>query len=146
MWLRLLGGAFSASAAGRVREVTDFGSNPGNLRMLAYAWEAANERLTSLIAALSDASLVPATIADRLVKLLPRGNSTSFTPRERSLPADPTLRFRMSANMILICVLVMAGVLFAQWAAGLQPKHESITHEPPSHTVDQTVPSDQLNR
>jgi hypothetical protein len=112
--------------------------------------EAANERLTSLIAALSDASLaslVPATIADRLVKLLPRGSTASFTPRERSLPADPTLRFRMSANMILISVLVMAGVLFAQWAAGLQQRHEGTTHKPASHTtVDQTAPVDQPNR
>jgi hypothetical protein len=108
--------------------------------------EAASERLTSLIAALSGASLaslVPATIADRLVKLLPRGNATSVISRGRSLQADPMLRFRVSANMILIIVLVMAGVLFAQWAAGLQPRHEGMTHEPASHTaVDQTLPAD----
>lgn len=44
--------------------------------------EAANQRLTSLIAALPDvAASAPATIADRLVKLLPRGNPGSVASR-----------------------------------------------------------------
>jgi hypothetical protein len=87
--------------------------------------QAARQRLTSLIAALPDAPaarLAPAMIADRLIRLLPRGDRSAVASRERLLHADPTPTSRSIADMILINLLVMAGLLCAQWAlAGLQP-------------------------
>jgi len=59
--------------------------------------EAANRRLTSLIGALPPESavpLVPAAIADRLVRLLPRGTSASVASRGQSLQTDPALHSR----------------------------------------------------
>lgn len=111
--------------------------------------EAANQRLTSLIAALPGASAsAPATIADRLVKLLPRKNLASVASRGRVLQTDLTLRSRTMTNMILINMLVMAGLLFAQWAlADLQPPHEDVAHAAVSRTVvEQTPQAGQLNR
>jgi hypothetical protein len=87
--------------------------------------DAANQRLTSLIAALPDAPaarLSPATIADRLIRLLPRGETYAVASREKLLCADPVPNLRTISNMILINLLVMAGMLCAQWAlASLQP-------------------------
>ena len=113
--------------------------------------EAANQRLTSLIAALPDAPaarLAPATIADRLVKLLPRGNPSSVAFRERSLRDDPTPTSRTFASMILINLLVMAGLLCAHWAvATLHPPRAGTVHAAVSGTiVPQTPHADQLNR
>jgi hypothetical protein len=80
--------------------------------------EAANRRLTSLIAALPDAPaarLASATIADRLIKLLPRVDPSSVASRERLLSADPTPTSRTITNMVLINLAVMVGMLCAQW-------------------------------
>jgi hypothetical protein len=101
--------------------------------------EAANQRLTAS---------APATIADRLVKLLPRKNLASVASRGRVLQTDSTLRSRTMTNMILINMLVMAGLLFAQWAlADLQPPHEDVAHAAVSRTVvEQTPQAGQLNR
>jgi hypothetical protein len=101
---------------------------------------AAKQRLTSLLAALPDAPvawLAPATIADRLVRLLPRGDGASAASRERLLGADPAPNSRTVANMILINLLVMAGMMCAQWAlAGLQPPASaSSVHAPVSRTA-----------
>jgi hypothetical protein len=100
--------------------------------------EGANRRLTSLLGALPAESAVPplpAAIADRLVRLLPRGSSASVASRGRLLKTDPTLRSRTMTNMLLINVLVMAGVLFAQWAlADLQPPHEGVARTALSRT------------
>jgi hypothetical protein len=106
--------------------------------------EAANQRLTSLIAALPDAPaarLAPATIADRLIKLLPGGGPSSFPSRERLLRADPTPTSRTITNMILINLLVMAGMLCAQWGlASLQPPHVGSVHEATSSLVVPQTP------
>ncbi len=89
--------------------------------------EAANQRLTSLIAALPDApetQLAAATIADRLIKLLPSGKPSSVASREKAPRADPTPATGTARNLILINLLVLAGLLGAQWAlARLQPPH-----------------------
>jgi hypothetical protein len=114
--------------------------------------EAANRRLTSLIAALPDTPagrLAPATIAGRLVKLPPRGGSSSVASREKPLRTDPTPTptSRTIANMILINLLVMAGMLCAQWAlAGLQPRHVGTGHAAASgEVIPQTPQVGQLN-
>ena len=87
---------------------------------------AANQRLTSLIAALPDAPatrLAPAKIADRLVGLLPRAGAPAATPRVAMSPAaGATVAGGAVTNMILINLLVIVGMLCAQWVlAGLQP-------------------------
>ncbi len=89
--------------------------------------EAANQRLTSLIAALPDAPearLAAATIAGRLIKLLPRGKPSPGASREKVLRADPMPVPHRTRNLILINLLVMAGLLGAQWAlSNLQMPH-----------------------
>jgi hypothetical protein len=107
--------------------------------------DAAMQRLTSLIAALPGAPaarLAPATIADRLIKLLPRRTPSSVAARERPLGADPTPTSRTIANMILINLLVMAGMLCAQWAvASLQPRQAGAVHAAASSTaIPQILP------
>ncbi len=109
--------------------------------------EAANQRLTSLIAALpggAAASLAPATIADRLIKLLPRTPS----PVGKLLQTDPTPHSGPITSMILVSLLVMAGMLFAQWAfVDLQSPHKGMPGAAASHTaVVQTSQAGQLNR
>jgi hypothetical protein len=88
---------------------------------------AANQRLMSLLAALPDTSSArraPDTIADRLVKLLPRRDGASIVSREKLLRADPAPTSRAVVNVILINLFLMAGILCAQWAfAGRQPAH-----------------------
>jgi hypothetical protein len=112
--------------------------------------QAANRRLTALIAALPGAPtarLAPATIADRLVRLLPRG-ATPAVSRDKLLSADPVPSARTIANVILINLLLMAGMLCAQWAAAsLQPPaYVGTVHAPLSGTVfPQISPADQDN-
>ena len=105
---------------------------------------AASQRLASLIAALPNAPaarLAPATIADRLIKLLPRGDRSSVVSRERLLRGDPATRSRTIANMILINLLMMAFMLCAQWAlAGLQPAHVETAHAAASRTIIPQTP------
>ena len=111
--------------------------------------EAANQRLTSLIAALpGTALLAPATIAERLVKLLPRRDSASVPSRGKLLQTDSTLRSRAMTKMILVNVFVLVSVLLAQWAlAGLQPPHEGMFHAAASRTgALQTSHAGQINR
>jgi hypothetical protein len=112
---------------------------------------AAGQRLTSLIAALPDAPaarLAPATIADRLVKLLPRENPSSATSLEKILRVEPTPTFRVVANVILINLLVMAAMLCAQWTlASLQPQHVGTIHAAaPGPVIPRTPQPGQLNR
>ena len=78
--------------------------------------EAANQRLTSLIAALPEARLAPAAIAKRLIKLLPRGDTSSVASRGNLPRTDPMPAPRTSRNVILINLLVVVGLLVAQWA------------------------------
>jgi hypothetical protein len=78
----------------------------------------AHQRLASLIAALPDAPamrLNPATIADRLVRLLPRGEPASIAARIVALRADPAPTMRGVASTILINLLLMGGMIFVQW-------------------------------
>lgn len=86
---------------------------------------AANQRLTSLIAALPDAPSTrsqPDTIADRLIELLPRGDISSITSRAKSLGASAVPNAQGVARMITINLLLMFGILCAQWAlASLKP-------------------------
>jgi len=88
---------------------------------------AANQRLTSLIAALSETStprVTAATIASRLTELLPRGTPCSVASPQKPLRVDPTPASHRIANMILINLLMIAGILCAQWAlASRQPPH-----------------------
>jgi hypothetical protein len=111
--------------------------------------EVASQRLTALIAALPDgpaARLAPATIADRLIKLLPPQISSSVASRERLRRADPTPTSRSMLNVVAINLLVMAVVLCAQLAlASLQPPTGAAVHIPASGTVvTQTPQADQL--
>jgi len=106
--------------------------------------DVANRWLTSLIAALPAGSAVPlepATIADRLIKLLPCGNPTSVASRANLLQTDPKLRSRTMTNMLLINAFVMVGALFAQWAlAELHPPHEGVARATVSRTVAEQTP------
>jgi hypothetical protein len=73
--------------------------------------ESANQRLTSLIAALPAAPagrLPAATIADRLIRLLPRATPSLVASRDGSLRANRTPTSRTIANMVLINLLVAA--------------------------------------
>jgi len=96
---------------------------------------AARRRLASLLAALPDAPAAPETI-ERLVALLPRRDRTSIASRANLLRADPAPTSHTVANLILINLLVMAGMLCAQWAlTSLQPAHVGTTHAAASGTV-----------
>jgi hypothetical protein len=80
---------------------------------------AANQRLTALIAALPDAPatwLPPGTIADRLLALLPRGDISSIAARATWPVTDATPKSQRVARVIAINLLLMAGMLCAQWA------------------------------
>lgn len=113
--------------------------------------EAAKQRLAALISDLPSGAVPPllqATIADRLVKLLPRGTVgpvVSGGTRHRSGSAR---RYRTIINIIVINVLVMAGVLFAQWALeGLQPSQSDMAGPAGARAVvPQTSQADRLSR
>jgi len=75
---------------------------------------AANQRLTSLIAALPDAPSTwsqPDTIADRLIALLPRGDSASVPACGKLLGADAVLNSLRVARVLAINLLLLAGML-----------------------------------
>ena len=86
---------------------------------------AANQRLTSLIAALPDAPSTrsqPDTIADRLIALLPRGDSASVGACAKLLGADAVPNSRRVARVLAINLLLLAGMLCAQSVlASLKP-------------------------
>lgn len=80
---------------------------------------AANRRLAALIAALPDAPATwsqPGTIADRLIALLPRGDNTSTASRATLRAADAAPKSQRVVRVIAINLLLMAGMLCAQWA------------------------------
>src|ERR1035437_10208034 len=101
---------------------------------------AANQRLTSLIAALPDA---PSTrsqsdmIADRLIELLPRGDISSIASARSCLGADTAPNAQSVAKMVAFNLLLMVGMLCAQWAlASLRPPADADTiHAPASGTA-----------
>jgi hypothetical protein len=79
----------------------------------------APERLTSLIAALPDrlsARRDPATIAARLIGLLPRG-AASNVPRQALLVTDAATNFHAVTRVIFINAILVAFMLGAQWLA-----------------------------
>ena len=90
---------------------------------------AANQRLTSLIAALPDAPSTwsqPDTIADRLIALLPGGDSASVAACAKLLGADAVSNARRVARVLAINLLLLAGMLCAQWAlVNLKPPPEA---------------------
>jgi hypothetical protein len=98
--------------------------------------EAANQRLTSLIAALPGAPstlLQPDTIADRLIALLPRGDISPVASRGKSLGADAAPNSQRAAKMIVMNLLLMAGMLCAQWVlANLKPPASADTIQAPA--------------
>ncbi len=98
--------------------------------------EAANQRLTSLIAALPEARLAPAAIAKRLIKLLPRGDTSSVAVREKLPHRDSMPAPGPSRNLILVNLLVVVGLLVAQWAlASLRAPHLGMVPAAASGTV-----------
>lgn len=137
--MSLLGPEFGASLFASVREQSSGGLlsvRSALARLDVDPWleaielarmprEAANQRLTSLIAELHDvpsARLPAATIAARLARLLPHREISAVAARAKLLGRGHVPNSRMIANMILINLLVMAAMLCAQWAlANLQP-------------------------
>jgi hypothetical protein len=103
--------------------------------------ETATGRLASLIAALPDGPserLDPATIAGRLIALLPRRASTNILPREMLLGADAIKNSRA-----VIFVIIMAFMLGAQYIrANLQPPAhvDDNAHAPASSTFFPQMP------
>jgi hypothetical protein len=102
--------------------------------------EAANRRLTSLIAALPDASstrLQPGTIADRLIALPPRADIYSIASARSRLGADTAPNALGVAKMVAFNLLLMVGMLCAQWVlASLRPSADADTiHAPASGTA-----------
>jgi len=96
---------------------------------------AANQRLASLIAALPDTPalrLAAAGIADRLVKLLPSRESFAAATGDEELGGDPAPTVRAVGSVIIINILVMVGLLCAQWAlASMQPQPRVDTSHAP---------------
>jgi hypothetical protein len=106
---------------------------------------AANQRLTSLIAALPDAPSTrsqPGTIADRLIALLPRGDSSSLAARATLLGADAVPISRRGARVLAVNLLLLAGMLCAQWAlVNLKPPADAdAIPAPASSTTLSPVP------
>jgi predicted dinucleotide-utilizing enzyme len=90
------------------------------------------QRLTALLSQPSvilELSSGPAAIADRLVKLLPRGFRSHAVSQGKAVHGYTAGRWKATAKAILINVIVVAGVILAQWAltglklspAGLAP-------------------------
>jgi len=92
---------------------------------------AANQRLTALMAALPDAPSTrspPAAIADRLIALLPRGDTSSVAFHPAVPGTAPNAR--RAATVIAINLLLMVGMLYAQWAlASLKPPADAVTSQ-----------------
>jgi hypothetical protein len=105
----------------------------------------ANQRLTSLIAGLPDAPSTwsqPGAIADRLIALLPRGDSASVAACAKLLGADAVPISRRAARVLAINLLLVAGMLCAQWAlVNLKPPADADTIQAPaSSTALSTIP------
>jgi hypothetical protein len=109
---------------------------------------AANQRLTSLVAALPDTPSTwsqPDTIADRLIALLPRRDNASVAARAKLLGAGAVPNSRSVARLYAINLLLLAGMLCAQWAlVNLKtPADADTIQAPASSTALSTIsPSD----
>ena len=113
--------------------------------------DAANQRLTSLIAELPDTSaprVAAATIADRLIKLLPRGTPCSVASRQKPPRVDSTPTSHRIANMILINLVMIAGILCAQWALASRqpPRVGAVLAAPSDPLIWLTLDVGRLNR
>jgi len=87
--------------------------------MLTPAQEQSAHPANAISAALPDAPatwLPPGTIADRLLALLPRGDISSIAARATWPVTDATPKSQRVARVIAINLLLMAGMLCAQWA------------------------------
>jgi hypothetical protein len=103
--------------------------------------ETATRRLESLIAALPDGSSAdrdPATIAARLIALLPRQPSPNLPPRQKLLKAGAATPPRV---VIYMYVIFMIFALGAQWIATSRqlPAPVGNIHAPASSTVSPQV-------
>ena len=107
---------------------------------------AANQRLTSLIAAIPDASSTrspPGTIANRLIELLPRGDASAVAPRAKSLGATAAPNAQDITRKLVINLLLMVGMLCAQWAMqSLRPPANAEAIQAPASgtTLSPTTP------
>jgi hypothetical protein len=77
--------------------------------------------------------LQPATIAERLIALLPRGEIPSIASRAKLLGADAAPKSLRVAKVIAINLFIMAGILCAQWALmNLKPPTDAGTTQAPA--------------
>jgi len=77
---------------------------------------AANQRLTSLIAALPGATSLPSAAASRLIDLLPRGESFVAAACVKVLGTNTAAEAQNVVRVLVINLVLLAGVLFGQWA------------------------------
>ena len=103
---------------------------------------AANQRLAALIAALPNASAtqsLPATIANRLTDLLPRGDSVG---KGTILGAAVPLKEPDIVRVLAINVILMVGILCAQWAfSSLMPPVSADAVQVPTTGTTQPMPT-----
>lgn len=110
---------------------------------------AASQRLASLIAAVPDVSAtrcLPTTIANRLIELLPRGDTSGSGP---ILGMKPTQSHSGGARLLAINVILMVGILCAQWAFAsfMPPTHTEAVQVPNTGTTQPTAtPTPQQSR
>lgn len=116
--------------------------------------QAAEQRLTSLIEALPEAPSTrpePQAISTRLIALLPRGASAAFASSEALPVAGEGWNFRALIYAMAFNLLLMAGIMAAQWAASSpqpSPKADSaqasatseVRPEAPASGVDPGAP------
>jgi hypothetical protein len=100
---------------------------------------AANQRLASLVAALPNASSTtsqPGTIADRLIALLPRDDSPSVAACAKLMGADAVRNSHRVARVLAINLLLLAGMLCAQWAlVNLKPPADAGIIQAPASSM-----------
>lgn len=119
-------------------------------KLARLPWNAATQRLASLIAALPDepsAQRDPGTIAARLITLLPRRDGSSVPPHQASLGVGAETRFRAVTRAVIYAIF-MAFVLAAQciMASPQTPVQVDNAHSPASSTVSPKVPSQSSGR
>ena len=107
--------------------------------------ETATQRLASLIAALPDGSSAhpdPATIAARLIALLPGRASSNVHSRETLPGVDAVTNSRTVISMIIVNAIFFAFVLGAQFiiASRKPPAQVDNAHAPASSTVLPQLP------
>jgi hypothetical protein len=111
----------------------------------------ATERLASLIGALPEEPSTnrdPATIASRLITLLPRRASNDTPPRRTEFSDGAARNSSSVIRMIAINVAFMAFLLGAQWivASRQPPAPDEDAHAPASSTVSTPVPTPSSDR